>query len=61
MSKERLIGSYLVRFSERRGVTYINLLNLRTGERLEFETWVSAWAFLEKVLEGQTSLLEKGN
>lgn len=57
MSKERIIGSYLVRFSEKQGVTYINLHNLRTGERLEFETWVSAWAFLEASLEGHSQQL----
>jgi hypothetical protein len=61
MSKERIIGSYLVRFSEKQDVTYINVHNLRTGEQLEFETWVSAWAFLEEVLNGQTSLLGKGS
>ena len=57
MPKEQLIGSYLVRFSERRRHKHILLQNLKTGEQLEFETWYSAWSFLEQVLEeGQLPL-----
>jgi len=55
MTKERLIGSYLVRFSQKHKERFISLQNMHTGEQLEFETWTSAWAFLESVLEEDKS------
>lgn len=59
MVKEQVIGSYIIRFtkskhqqitSQAKAIT-ITLQDIKTGERLEFETWLSAWAFLEEVLE----------
>ena len=48
MPKERVLETFLVRFTEKdhREVT---LVNIRTGERLEFETWIAAWSFLEQL------------
>ena len=51
MPEERVIGSYLVRFIELKHETHIHLQNIRTGEQLTFETWVSVWAFLEQIFE----------
>lgn len=47
MAKERLVGSYLIRFTERDERTLVQLRDLRTGEVLEFETWVAAWAYVD--------------
>jgi hypothetical protein len=44
---ERVIGTYLIRFTEDQQQQAISLHNLKTGERIEFETWVAAWVFLE--------------
>lgn len=51
MAKERLVGSYLVRFTEgdEHGMR-VRLQNLRSGEVLEFETWVAAWSFVDEVV-----------
>ena len=51
--KERILASYLLRFTEMQGDKQFHLHNLKTGEMLQFETWVSAWAFLEQIIEGQ--------
>ena len=51
MTKDRVIGSYLLRFTESKNLKHIHLHNLKTGEVIEFETWVSAWAFLDQNLE----------
>jgi hypothetical protein len=51
MSREKLIGSYLLRFVEKNHQQHCNLHNLHTGERLEFDTWVAAWAFLDHWLD----------
>ena len=50
MTKEQVIGSYLVRFTEKERHRQVTLQNLKTGERLEFETWIAAWVFLENQL-----------
>lgn len=55
MVKEQVIGSYIIRFTKRinqqgSGIA-ITLQDIKTGEQLEFETWLSAWAFLEQVLD----------
>ena len=55
MVKEEVIGSYIIRFTKKIfqqgcGIA-ITLQDIKTGEQLEFETWLSAWAFLEEVLE----------
>lgn len=50
MAKERLVGSYLIRFTEADHTTRVLLQDLRTGEVLEFETWVAAWAFVDEAL-----------
>lgn len=52
MLNQRVIGSYLIRFIEVQKQQRICLHNLKTGERLEFETWVAAWVFLEQQFEG---------
>jgi hypothetical protein len=49
---ERVIGTYLIRFTEEGRQQSISLHNLKTGERLVFETWVAAWVFLEGWLQG---------
>lgn len=51
MPSERVIGTYLIRFIEQQNKHRISLHNLKTGERLEFETWVAAWLFIEQQLE----------
>lgn len=53
MAKERLVGSYLVRFTEddEHGAR-VRLQDLRSGEVLEFETWVAAWAFVDEAVAG---------
>lgn len=65
MSKEHLIDCYLLRFSEKQRLTHITLQNLKTGEQLEFETWVAAWVFLDKRLAtnapAQSSAAPKGS
>lgn len=55
MPQERVIGSYLLRLTEEHGRKRIVLQNLRQGGQLEFETWVSAWAFLDRVLHEEGS------
>lgn len=59
MPKDRVIGTYLVRFIEKKQQPHISLHDLRTGEQLEFETWVSAWAFLEEALEEDSGYFPK--
>jgi hypothetical protein len=51
MASERVVGSYLIRFVQQQTQQRICLHNLKTGERLEFETWVAAWLFIEQQLE----------
>lgn len=53
MSREKLVGSYLLRLVQKNRHQQFNLHNLHTGERLEFDTWVAVWAFLDHSL-GQT-------
>ncbi len=59
MPKEKLMGSYLVRFSRKDQHTHVNLQNLKTGEQLSFETWIAAWSFLESKLQTSTLDLSK--
>jgi hypothetical protein len=59
MSKERIIGSYLLRFTEVKQEKHFYLQDLRTGEIIEFESWVSAWAFLEQELYPSPNLPRK--
>lgn len=49
--KGKVLASYLLRFTILNGETCIQLCDLRTGECLEFETWVSAWEFLDQRFE----------
>jgi hypothetical protein len=49
--KERILGSYLLRFTETNRDKQFHLYNLKTGAVLQFETWVSVWAFLDQTLE----------
>jgi len=57
MVKDQVIGSYIIRFtkSNRQNDSFlkVTLQDIKTGEQLEFETWLAAWAFLEDVLENQ--------
>lgn len=56
MAKERLVGSYLVRFTEGDDQgTRVRLQDLRSGEVLEFETWVAAWSFVDEVVGARTA------
>lgn len=48
MTRQKVTGSYLVRFTETQLEQSIRLHDLKTGKCVEFETWVSAWAFLER-------------
>lgn len=50
MSREKLIGSYLLRLVQKDRHQHFNLHNLHTGERLEFDTWVAVWTFLHHSL-----------
>jgi hypothetical protein len=56
MAKERLVGSYLVRFTEGDDHgTRVRLQDLRSGEVLEFETWVAAWSFVDEAVGARTA------
>jgi hypothetical protein len=48
--KERILGSYLLRFTETNRDKQFHLHNLKTGEIIHFETWVSVWVFLDQGL-----------
>lgn len=51
MAVEKVLASYVVRFTEKRKHKRVQVHNLRTGETLSFETWVAAWVFLEEAQE----------
>jgi len=51
MARERLVGSFLVRFTEQGGVPQVRLQDLRTGTALDFETWVAAWAYVDEAMK----------
>ncbi len=57
MVKEQVIGSYIIRFAKsimrHETAITITLQDIKTGEQLEFETWLAAWAFLEDVLDDE--------
>jgi len=46
-----LLKSYLIRFIRKDRKLTVYLQNLRTGEKLIFETWAAAWVFLEQEIE----------
>lgn len=50
MATERLIGSYLIRFTDSAGTERVQVQDLRTREVLEFETWVAAWSFVDEAV-----------
>ena len=50
MIRERLIGSYLVRVTEDGRGARVRLQDLGAGVTLEFETWVAAWAYVDREL-----------
>ncbi len=50
MPREKVIGSYLIRLTEDEGRMRVHLQDLKRGEALEFETWVAAWAFVDRLL-----------
>jgi hypothetical protein len=51
MARERLVGSFLVRFTEQGGVPQVHLQDLRTGAAIDFETWVAAWAYVDEAMQ----------
>jgi len=50
MPRETLIGGYLLRLTREAGRTRIVLRDLKQNDVLEFETWVAAWAYIDRVL-----------
>jgi hypothetical protein len=50
MATERLVGSYLIRFTRSRSATRVEVQDLHTLEVLRFETWVAAWAFIDETV-----------
>ncbi len=50
MADGKLLSSFLIRFIEKQNQRLVMLQNLKTGERLEFESWLSAWCYLEEYL-----------
>ncbi|TVR92281.1 MAG: hypothetical protein EA416_07745 [Trueperaceae bacterium] len=55
MAKERLVGSYLIRFTQSNGTQRVHVQDLRTREVLEFETWVAAWAFVDEAVHADAA------
>lgn len=56
MARERLLGSFLVRFTELRftehgGVPRVRLQDLRSGVARDFGAWVAAWAYVDDKVE----------
>ena len=51
MHHKTLIGGYLLRLTREEGRTRITLQDLKNLEVLEFETWVAAWEFVDRVLQ----------
>lgn len=56
MTRESIIGSYLLRVTKRGCNQQFYLHDLKTGKMLQFETWVSVWVFLEQVIESQGAI-----
>ena len=56
MATERLVGSYLIRFTRSRRATRVEVQDLHTREVLRFETWVAAWAFIDETLSSAQAL-----
>lgn len=52
MPRERLVRSYLVRFTEDEVGPRVRVQDLGAGVTLEFETWVAAWAYVDRVVNG---------
>ncbi len=50
MATERLVGSYLIRFTRSQRTTRVEVQDLHTREVLRFETWVAAWAFIDEAM-----------
>lgn len=51
MPRVTLIGGYLLRLTREAGRTRIVLRDLKQNDVLEFETWVAAWAYIDRVLQ----------
>ncbi len=51
MHQKTLIAGYLLRLTREEGGTRIALQDLKNHEVLEFETWVAAWEFVDRVLQ----------
>lgn len=50
MHRERPIGSYLFRVTEDGRGVRVRLQDFGAGVTLEFETWVAAWAYVDRAL-----------
>ena len=50
MATERLVGSFLIRFTRSGRATRVEVQDLHTREVLSFETWVAAWAFVDQTM-----------
>jgi len=50
MTRARLVGSYLIRVTEDGRGARVRLQDLGAGVTLEFETWVAAWAYVDREL-----------
>jgi hypothetical protein len=50
MATERLVGSFLIRFTRSPHATRVEVQVLHTREVLRFETWVAAWAFIDEAM-----------
>jgi hypothetical protein len=53
MQRERLIGSFLFRVTEDGRGVRVRLQDFGAGVTLEFETWVAAWAYVDRALAGR--------
>ena len=51
MHHKTLIGSYLLRLTREEGRTRIVLHDLKNHDVLDFETWVAAWEFVDRMLQ----------
>lgn len=54
MARETVIGSYLLRLLREDGVPRIQVRDLRRNDVIEFETWVGAWEYLDRLMRDVT-------
>ena len=53
MTREKVLSTYLLRFTKQEETQHIHLHDLKTGLKLEFETLVAAYAFLEQHMDNE--------